>query len=74
LLRAGDDDQITLTRLGLSLDGDEVDELHRRLTDLLEEFARRSRTRPEAANSAVAADVESLVLLLSMHRLTDVDP
>ncbi len=73
LLRTGDDDQVTLSRLGLSLDDDEVAELHGRLTDLLEEFARRSRDRAEAVSGPVAPDVASLVLLVSLHRPPDVD-
>ena len=69
-LRAGDDEQVLLSRLGLSLTSEEVGELQGCLTDLLEEFARRSRDRPEPAAGPGAAAGESLVLLVSLHRQT----
>ncbi len=68
LLRAGDDDQITLSRLGLSLDPEEVEELVARLAALLEEFATRSRTAPSARAAATPEDLGSLTLLVSLQR------
>lgn len=68
LLRAGDDDQITLSRLGLTLGPEEVEELVARLAALLEEFAARSQTSPSEPVDPMAGELESLTLLVSLQR------
>ena len=74
LLRAGDDDQITLSRLGLTLDPQQVEELVARLAALLEDFAVRSRTSPSQPLEPMPENLESLTLLVSLQRQPSDDP
>lgn len=68
LLRADDEDQVTLSRLGLTLEPDEVADLRARLEALLEEFASRRRSSSPRPVGPVATDLESLTLLVSLQR------
>jgi DNA-binding transcriptional ArsR family regulator len=79
LLRAGadevaaaaDDDVLTLTRLGLSLRPADLAELLERLNGLVEEFAGRSLTSPDATRAPVGGETESVALFVALHRSAD---
>jgi DNA-binding transcriptional ArsR family regulator len=66
---AHQDDVLGLTRLGLTLARDDLDELVRRLDELVDEFFGRSRTRadgdPAGANDE---ELESVALFVALHR------
>lgn len=52
VLHLDDEQEIDLSRLGLTLSDAEVDELNQRIRAVIEEFAARSRTRPGAGDGA----------------------
>lgn len=74
LLGARPEDVLTMTRLGLALPSSEVDELVRRLGQVAEEFAARSRRPPSGHAGAVAGDdaeaerTDTVTLFLAVHR------
>jgi DNA-binding transcriptional ArsR family regulator len=68
LLAAPDEDLLSLTRLGMTLAPDDVEELVRRLAELVEVFAGRSGTSTTGADRPVPADAESVALFVALHR------
>jgi DNA-binding transcriptional ArsR family regulator len=68
LLAAADEDLLSLTRLGLSLAPEDVEELVRRLAELVETFAARSGTPVDGPDQPAPEDAESVALFVALHR------
>jgi predicted ArsR family transcriptional regulator len=72
VLAAREQDEIGLSRLGLSLPPDEVDELNARIHEVIEEFARRSRSQPDADERDLEG-TDSVTLFYALYRSPDAD-
>jgi DNA-binding transcriptional ArsR family regulator len=68
LLAAPEEDLLSLTRLGMTLAPDDVEELARRLEELVETFAARSRTAITGPDRAAPEGAESVALFVALHR------
>jgi DNA-binding transcriptional ArsR family regulator len=65
---------VHLTRLGLTLRPADVEELDTRLGHLVEEFAGRSLSRPDAPVEHLPEDAASFTLFVALHRPEDGGP